>query len=331
MKRIVLLLFIVILTCFTQFVEGFCIHNGHKYRNLTVWRMDPCTMCKCDSPNPVCESVRCRATRLCNISKGDYLHIPADQCCPVCRRNPKPCRSPHSPSQYIQHNEEWSEKSCQRCVCYDGRVSCRGNTCPTVRCNPGTVTQQLSGKCCPQCVPIGQSCNHESVVYSDGRIWNPAPCVQCLCRNGRVSCYTQQCPKSMCKKEDVVAPTRGECCPKCLKHGCQRGDDQYLEGESWKLNPCTICSCHYGQISCSYKSCSMLNCKQNEKAVKIEGECCPKCVPNEGVCIHRAKVYYSEAVWNVSHCDYCQCLDGNVSCHRAECDKLNCAKVPRKI
>lgn len=53
----------------------------------------------------------------------------------------------------------------------------------------------------------------------------------------------------------------------------------YKDGESWLpvgANSCMTCSCKRGREQCLPASCPTPQCKN---PVKLEGECCPVCLP----------------------------------------------------
>lgn len=45
----------------------------------------------------------------------------------------------------------------------------------------------------------------------------------------------------------------------------------------WKKDPCTVCECKNGQITCFVEACQPAACPQ---PVKVEGACCPVCLKN---------------------------------------------------
>lgn len=49
----------------------------------------------------------------------------------------------------------------------------------------------------------------------------------------------------------------------------------YSSNETWKRDPCTVCECKVGQITCFVESCPPVDC---EAPVKAKGDCCPVCV-----------------------------------------------------
>ncbi|PKU45032.1 hypothetical protein llap_4663 [Limosa lapponica baueri] len=49
----------------------------------------------------------------------------------------------------------------------------------------------------------------------------------------------------------------------------------YSSNETWKRDPCTVCECKVGQITCFVESCPPADC---EAPVKVKGDCCPVCL-----------------------------------------------------
>lgn len=57
------------------------------------------------------------------------------------------------------------------------------------------------------------------------------------------------------------------------------------------------------------------------------GKCCEECVSSKGSCLDGSTVRYHGEMWNSTHCDFCVCQEGQVTCQAAECAKVECAKV----
>ncbi|KAM8809372.1 peroxidasin homolog [Eudromia elegans] len=49
----------------------------------------------------------------------------------------------------------------------------------------------------------------------------------------------------------------------------------YSSNETWKRDPCTVCECKVGQITCFVESCPPADC---EAPLKVKGDCCPVCL-----------------------------------------------------
>lgn len=57
------------------------------------------------------------------------------------------------------------------------------------------------------------------------------------------------------------------------------------------------------------------------------GKCCEECLPSRGNCLYDGTPRYHGEMWNSTHCDFCVCDEGQVTCQVAECAKVECAKV----
>ena len=55
----------------------------------------------------------------------------------------------------------------------------------------------------------------------------------------------------------------------------------YENGVQWNTDPCTICSCENGQISCMVDACEFPMCEAPNYLEDVQGECCPVCVEVE--------------------------------------------------
>ena len=94
-------------------------------------------------------------------------------------------------------------------------------------------------------------------------------------------------------------------CPKtCIVNGMER-----KHNERWPVSskdPCTICQCVQGVVSCQLKQC---DCSQKNS---IDSQCCPECHTNsdEKVCYHQEnhhRVYKNGERWTYE-CETCECM-----------------------
>jgi hypothetical protein len=119
---------------------------------------------------------------------------------------------------YRVEGETWPLDACTRCLCHLGRVLCETHHCPPAPC-PKPVYQ--AGQCCPLCAdstPVSGSGHSKSCSAHrpHGTAWLEDSCRSCICLDGQVSCFTQQCPDIICSRP-VLA--KNQCCPICLgKH-----------------------------------------------------------------------------------------------------------------
>lgn len=141
---------------------------------------------------------------------------------------------------------------------------------------------------------------------NDSTTWNLDECTICTCRDGFAWCHVKECPPLTC-----THPIRkeGECCLQCSNsqpsvrrpningHNC---GEYRKDGDSWRENACTSCSCVDGRISCYVHICPELHC---EEALLLEGRCCPFCgsftfLPNE----HKLFIYFPDSFSVISNC-----------------------------
>ena len=63
--------------------ENGCVtNNGVTKNHGDVFKVDKCTVCLCDNGTVTCDQLRCNDPG-CPI---DEQYLPADECCPVCRK-----------------------------------------------------------------------------------------------------------------------------------------------------------------------------------------------------------------------------------------------------
>ncbi|KAH9497372.1 Thrombospondin N-terminal -like domains containing protein, partial [Dermatophagoides farinae] len=114
-------------------------------------------------------------------------------------------------------------------------------------------------------------------------------------------------------------------CPKtCIINGMERKN-----GEQWPASlkdPCTICQCVKGVVSCEPKKC---DCSQKNS---IDSQCCPEChsYSSKKVCYHQENhhlVYKNGERWTYE-CETCECMNGEIDCWN-ECPQINCLNAIR--
>ncbi|CAD5111438.1 DgyrCDS746 [Dimorphilus gyrociliatus] len=183
---------------------------------------------------------------------------------------------------YLEDGQTFVD-GCKKCLCESGRLLCTVLTCPTAKCAHPVVK---ADKCCPQC-PDKPLLNTNKTATcatlrkdNDSSTWSLDECTICTCREGYAWCHVKECPPLTC-----THPTRkeGECCLQCsnsqstVKGPSLDGHDcglSHKDGDSWRENACTSCSCVDGRIICYVHVCPELQC---EEALLLEGRCCPFC------------------------------------------------------
>ncbi|VDI42839.1 Hypothetical predicted protein [Mytilus galloprovincialis] len=312
---------IIVLSVFMQKTKGDCLYEGNTYKRNTLWSPNSCSICTCEDPVVMCENVRCSSPN-CDSKKGEYLQIPAEGCCPECVRRMSPCQYE---SQTTPHNSVWSPDRCKFCHCYDGEVTCTDQSCPTLRCRPGEVSQILADHCCPQCIPTGRPCEYAHHVFQDATEWSPIPCTMCVCRDGQTICYPIQCPSFVCPQGKSMERRPGSCCPSCVGSYCTDAMIHYKNGDHWDRDSCTTCTCIQGEIVCSRKDCMIdFECEGKELNITRESECCSECILPKDTCTSERPARYHGDIWNVTDCEFCTCRQGKVQCFTAVCEPAIC-------
>ncbi|KAK2188777.1 hypothetical protein NP493_123g07043 [Ridgeia piscesae] len=125
------------------------------------------------------------------------------------------------------------------------------------------------------------------------------------------------------KKLDVaetrVSELEGcECMQGCMEDGVQTRD-----GETWKKDHCTTCTCRRGKVNCTKPKCPILKCQY---PVQIEGHCCRICLKH---CYFHGSYYDHGEGFKPRSCVNCTCEDGKMTCKRqlqTECPHLECSR-----
>ncbi|XP_062470145.1 extracellular matrix organizing protein FRAS1 [Pezoporus occidentalis] len=303
--------------------SGACVYQGSLFENNTIWKPDSCQECRCHSNIVTCEPTLCKHPQ-CDFQKGEVLQIASKKCCPECASRAEGfCQ--HE-GQIHSHGTEWASSGCVRCSCAHGKVSCTPPPCPALMCGPGELQYTPQGSCCPRCVGRGEPCSFDGHLFQDGEDWHLGRCSKCICRDGVTRCFTASCQALLCSKDEVMVTPPGKCCPECLPKPCSVSGRVYQHGEQWEKNACTACACHRGEVRCLSKTCDSVTCEKGEDKVQHPGKCCEECVPSRGNCLYEDTPRYHGEVWNSTHCDFCMCDEGQVTCQVAECAKVECAK-----
>ncbi|ESO99609.1 hypothetical protein LOTGIDRAFT_173674 [Lottia gigantea] len=317
-----------------------------------VWSPESCKICTCHDPVVFCEPIRCSDPQ-CDYRKGEHLEIKANECCPSCVGHLKPCSFQ---GQSIPHNVLWNPSSCTSCYCDNGSIYCQNVTCNRQQCQPGEISQDLPGKCCPKCIPVGRSCSDYGERHNSGFQWQPLPCTKCFCNAGETKCLPQQCPPIICSEGEESTRLPQECCPSCKFRSCYHNNKYYQHGQTWSPDVCENCVCYHGNVKCSQDQCEPVQCKRGEIQIQRKEECCEECVPESDIvfvclfmllrgqsyllctllnllyiitnldqCSWNGTDYYQGDFWKIGQCEYCACRHGSecslVGCQRITCDK----------
>ncbi|KAK1158895.1 cysteine-rich motor neuron 1 protein-like [Acipenser oxyrinchus oxyrinchus] len=219
-------------------------------------------------------------------------------------------QSCHDNFSYLNNNE---------CQMAKDQLKCAGVTCPKqpiLDCPKGSVlskTYTPPAACCPS-VPAFCTCNFRL-------------CEERECSHGY---------QPVLVMEGKGIP--GECCD---EYECQRvspkcvhNEQEYAEGQVYRMDTCWLCQCRGGISFCSKAECAELEC---ESFYIPEGECCPVCkdtglffLGSSGAsCWVNNKLRHHEEQWKEDDCTFCQCVDGDPHCTAMAC-KQTCQN-PVKI
>jgi len=152
--------------------------------------------------------------------------------------------------KFLKQEEFFKKDDCTRCYCLDKKVYCETKTCK-VNCT------------------LNKSRGH----------WEPPICEY----EARIECpRCEKWPQDLKCLNSIIK--LGECCWTCPdKAKClwKQSDRMYEEGEKFKKDDCTECTCVNEKIECQTETCkepAQLNCLN---PITKAGECCPVCEDEE--------------------------------------------------
>ncbi|CAM5086109.1 unnamed protein product [Eretmochelys imbricata] len=284
-----------------------CEYEGRPYRHgetFTPPGRGPCVQCTC------------AGLGTCSARKRGAPPMSCTQ--PV--RDPQRCCPPLQRLMCVLAEEEFEEGAqwkpdgdpCTTCTCLAGEPVCGALPCPPLACQHPA---RLSGDCCPTCA----QCSYNQHLYANGQAFaDPhSPCQRCQCLDGTVQCSPVACPTPSCPRPESQP---GQCCPTC--RGCSVEGGAVEAGERFPSprDPCQLCVCTDGIVSCSARDCPGALC-----ARPLPGSCCPN---NCNGCSYGGKEYPNGAEFPhpTDHCKQCHCLNGHVHCLSRRCPPLPCAE-----
>ncbi|XP_036406218.1 cysteine-rich motor neuron 1 protein-like [Megalops cyprinoides] len=269
----------------------------------------------------------------------------------LCRTQPEECKSEACGKQ-CPHGFRKNKHGCDLCSC---------KKCPELSCDlacPAGFAQDDSGCLICHCkdppalsitpsVARSEPClSVDGRRHGDGESWHDG-CRDCYCHNGREMCAVIFCRVPACANPSIPP---GQCCPSCTDEIISRkpepseslacpdsGGRRVSEGEGWRLDSCSQCTCQSGQTMCETEVCPPAPCQD---PVRTPDSCCPRCpgepltplspgntgsAPNycEG---EDGAVFLSGESWRPDACSSCVCLDGGVACYSELCSALGCAR-----
>ncbi|CAN8024500.1 unnamed protein product, partial [Ixodes persulcatus] len=217
----------------------------------------------------------------------------------------------------LTHVPGISDDPCITCKCQNSVVQCGRETCPLPR-GCYFLQQAKGNKCCDVC----KGCVYNGRVYSSSEEWTDPrdPCRRFLCQSGvitesRIYCHIN------CK--NPRPPPDGQCCPYC-------DGEQYVEGDavpSDERDPCVVCTCKDGRVTCTKKSCPVLPCPFNRIA-QTPGTCCPECRSEYTVFMSNMAMFSGPdavpAGTFLSALSHSSAVNGTTVCQRTVCPPLQC-------
>nr|XP_045589560.1 kielin/chordin-like protein isoform X1 [Procambarus clarkii] len=255
-----------------------CMDTSGAYHPLyDVWKTDACT-------THVCTSGGIKTTvKTCDPTPAPHhtclKDSPPGECCP--RWKCSGCRDANG--TYHQLHQEWSNDNCTKHKCTSDGIKttvkdCRLGPAPHISCQEHTHP----GECCPKWKCSG--CTDDNGTYHAlYDIWSSDACTTHACTSDGIKTSVKICdmgpaPHSSCHQH---TPT-GECCPRWKCGVCV--DDQgthHGEGESWQdpRDPCKMCTCTQGSLSCSVMDCAPPPPWPCDPP-RLPGQCCPNYCPS---------------------------------------------------
>ncbi|KAJ8315301.1 hypothetical protein KUTeg_007451 [Tegillarca granosa] len=274
-----------------DFVCQGCIEAGIEHSNGDQWTSlrDPCEVCVCNEGQVICQT-----RHTCSVQCSHGV-IPRGECC-------SSCTDCLYDGRVIQDGQVFPHPGdvCQQCLCHSGNIRCEAvRNCPVLSCTvtemePGGCCQrckgevvctrvqcspprcnnpiQLPGECCPEC----RGCEYGGENFQEGQRFTPRlqPCLTCLCQEGKAICESQEsnCPQATCTHPERIP---GQCCPSCI--GCIYLRRRFKNGQKFVPpggDPCRVCRCSEGSVTCTQMECSTPNCNN---PVRPPGHCCAVC------------------------------------------------------
>ncbi|XP_053260630.1 kielin/chordin-like protein [Podarcis raffonei] len=266
--------------------------------------LNPCQACLCTAGELRCKERQCPGALCAHPLPGSCCQNNCNGCNYAGKEYPNGAEFPHPTDK------------CRQCHCINGNVQCLSRRCPPLLCPEPFL---MPGECCPQCPAPPAGCIYLGVPYQHmGRFYDPSDkCRDCICNNGTITCQRQPCAPAQCSH-----PLQLDCCRSC--DGCLYQAKELPNGEHFPdpKDPCRVCSCWEGSVTCKAKSCPPLECP-----FPVAGPCCKVC---EGC------TYLSEGYLNGQEfpdpqdaCGLCTCMNGFVTCAKKPCYKAGCSHPVR--
>ncbi|MBN3295301.1 KCP protein, partial [Amia calva] len=259
-----------------------------------------CQVCVCSGGQVTCKDHDCPRPA-CNY--------PLPGTC--CQNNCNGCN--YAGKEYVNGMEfPHPTDKCRTCHCINGNVQCLSKRCPPLLCSNPYLEP---GECCPQCPAPPADCLYGGQPYRHTeRFYDPVDrCRSCICTNGTINCQHKPCAPALCAN-----PILQDCCRTC--DGCLYNRKEFANGEQFPdvSDPCGMCVCREGTVSCERRPCSVVDCP-----FPVQTQCCQAC---DG-CNYIGEEYLNgqEFTDPRNQCNRCTCMNGFVTCSPKPCYNPGCA------
>ncbi|KPP64994.1 hypothetical protein Z043_116616 [Scleropages formosus] len=274
-----------------------------------------CEVCECIPPSPKCRPLSCSKT-------CPYGYVRNKHGCEMCRCVKCP---PFTCDKRCSDGYQQNKKGCSICLCKESS-------------HPPSTT--------PPTPALNYCLTSNGHRYEDSESWHDG-CRDCYCHGGREMCVLITCPVPGCP-HPVVRPE--QCCPSCEDESgsgqtegmdlvvCRApGGEFYVEGETWKLDDCTRCTCRKGRVLCDTEVCPPALC---QAPTRNKDTCCYVCPDDQlkpllpvnssqlEYCISsEGDILLAGDSWKANACTSCTCINGTIQCFSHQCPPANC-RVP---
>ncbi|XP_068236781.1 uncharacterized protein [Palaemon carinicauda] len=265
--------------CCPQCPVSHCFYEDKIYPHDARFT-DPhtCRDCICQEGRVECSVLLCPELSCPNQVK------PNGSCCPTCDQSCIYNKVHYTPGETFTP----MDRPCQICKCEEGEVICDNLLCGLPNCTH-PVPADLN-ECCPfNC----NGCSFEGKTFVEGQTFNHS-CSSCHCQKGNITCSQLKCPELKC---DVpIVPEGEECCatcPSCYHMGITLPPEyRFIDPDQ----PCSLCVCHNGEVTCFQETCPPEDCKLGEVFQKLQDEdCCPVCMNPLNIIHSNVDETYDEA------------------------------------
>ncbi|KAM3722132.1 Protein pthb1 [Dirofilaria immitis] len=288
-----------------------CENEGAKINLAEVTRglvTSPCYHCICKNGIITCIIEKCESLKSCPVA----LNRNNDTCCMKCLHCIHLGIKRNNNQIWTSMQDVCTQISCKAGVITSWRIQCVSN------CINGRL---LAGFCCGLCL---------TPIKAQDR------CIRCdLVLKQWYHCYRFTCPILNCPiSQHIKHPKR--CCPECKNHmvisdgsniTVSNGSHCFFRGlryqvhDTFRIDPCSRCSCQPGGIICKRFVCPRKECDMSHIFYK-PNVCCPFCYRKAKAC-KRIDISGNEIIvehgtkWTLNNnCSNCICINGFIKCKR---------------